>query len=188
MMLDLCDDVLGAIVSQLHAHKHPSLDSKREAFRETFVLTHVCKHLNQALRPALVGAAEAASKSLFSDQALGERGPMLLDLTGKELQALDCTLLAHALRHPARSGLESVQVMWLQNNRIDACGLQALARGLRAMPEGCCLKSIALGGNAFHATIKEAGAGAKLPRSLRRALRELENAAAERKVRIRLHS
>ena len=108
--------------------------------------------------------------------------------TGKELQALDCTLLAHALRHPARSGLESVQVMWLQNNRIDACGLEALARGLRAMPEGCRLKSIALGGNAFHATIKEAGAGAKLPRSLRRALRELENAATERKVGIRLHS
>lgn len=180
MVNELCDDVLGVVASQLHS------GSDREAFKEIFVLTHVCKHFNNALRPALVGAAEAASKSLFS--STGGASGELLDCTGKELQALDCTLLAHALKHPAQFGLENVAVMWLQNNRICASGLQALARGLRDMPESCRLKSVALGGNVFHETIKEAGPGAKLPRNLRRALRELESAATQRRVCVRLHS
>ena len=76
----------------------------------------------------------------------------VLRLTGKRIGALECHLIAVALKQ----GLipNTTACLWLQDNRIDAYGLRWLAHGITSLPSACGLRSLSLGQNPFEWALK----------------------------------
>ena len=158
-------------------------------------LSSVCKGL-ASLRalPAARAIASQAAHELLCGACL-HAGPgsttedyteaAVIDLSGRNIQAIECKLLALRL---ADGALANTRSLWLQNNQIDAEALRALARGLRWMPPQQL--SISLGMNPFSGCLPEGKAAQQvLARpEVRRAVRDLKSAACERGVRLRLWS
>ena len=184
-LLDLCDDTLGLVALSVQEEQR---DGTRRAhlahLTELTSCALVCTRLHDALKPALASARAAATSELCGVRRSGTEGE-LLNLSSSGAGGRECALLALGM---ASGLLHGVRSIWLQDNKIGRVGLAALARGLRGMDAATCpLRSIALGANAFHAELG-GGRGAPPPPALRRALRQLERAADERRVSLRLNS
>lgn len=139
-------------------------------------LGQVGKSFSYVARDLRLRLARAAAAELL----VGCNGTSeVLNLSNCRIGEMECRLIAIAM---GRGMLPPpVSSMWLQGNAIDANGLRWLAKGLRAMPaESCRLHSISLGCNAFHTS--------RACRKVDRALSTLEDAAASRRVQLRLQS
>lgn len=183
-LLDLCDDTLGLVALSVQEEQR---DGTRRAhlahLTELTSCALVCTRLHDALKPALASARAAATSELCRVRDGTELE--LLNLSSSGAGGRECALLALGM---ASGLLHGVRSIWLQDNKIGRVGLAALARGLRGMDAATCpLRSIALGANAFHAELG-GGRGAPPPPALRRALRQLERAAEQRRVSLRLYS
>lgn len=184
-LLELCDDTLGIVALSLEEKQRAGTRLAHMAnLTEIASCALVCTRLHEALKPVLARARAAATSELCGRRQGGPDGE-LLNLSSSDVGGRECALLALGLTAGLLQGVRSI---WLQNNKIGHVGLAALARGLRGMDAATCpLRSISLGANAFHTELG-GGRGAPPPPALRRALRQLERAADERRVSLRLNS
>lgn len=184
-LADLCDDALFLVIAECS-------EDPVERYRVCSSLAMVGKSLRATTRSAALSSsmAKEACQALLSRTGGCSCSAAILPLSGggiheadaverRRIGTLECKLVALALSQ----GLvpPAVHSIWLQNNDIQAPGLRWLARGLRSMPaSNDAISSISLGQNAFHAQLGSS--------AVRRALEKLEDAAAARSVKIRLHS
>jgi len=190
-LTDLDDDCLESITNNLEG-------SAMERYGMLQTLAATCKRLNPLLNsPMVAKAVEEASRQMLGEARLYAEPPegetldftaaAVIDLSGRGIGPRECKLLA---RMVGRGELASTRSLWLQNNKIDAHGLLALADGLRQMPEDSKLRSISLGFNAFTGFLPESKQALRHVdcAAVREAVRALEAAAAAQRVRVRLWS
>jgi hypothetical protein len=192
---DLCDDLLSQLLSTTDA-------SSLGRYRSASKLSVVSKSCRATLKPIKAQLAREAALELIGRGGYhwsweASRGDApdgeVLDLSHKHVGTLECRLLALAL---ANGVLSHVRSLWLQDNRIDAQGVRWLARGVRALPMAvdgtgvARLQSISLGHNPFllDTKVEEPAAAADEDHASVRAVIKLEEAAAARRIRVRLRS
>mmetsp|Transcript_41119 Transcript_41119/g.68350 ORF Transcript_41119/g.68350 Transcript_41119/m.68350 type:complete len:272 (-) Transcript_41119:250-1065(-) len=175
-LLDLSDDVLCAIAL--------FVNTGVQRYRALRGLFKVCMRFKLGL-PAILGEVtrEAVTEAdLFLAGAIGIDGNLhLLNLSGRGIGVHECQLISFGL---ARGALPWVQSIWLQNNRIGAEALWALAEGIKFMPDNTRLASLSLGHNEFTYHLFSGA----MPPHIHRAISSLQDAAAKRRVCVRLNS
>jgi hypothetical protein len=202
----ICDDVLGRMIDC-------AWKAVLDRYRLACTLSLVSKSLLASMVAPSASLLEAASRDLLargrrqtsdpaSDPRVGRTSPpplasptapqkeppsgILLDFSHMRLSTLECRLLALAMANGLLSRVES---LWLQDNLIHASGVRWLAHGLRVLPTGCGPRSISLGHNPVHSALTDKSEGRRRAwRAARRAVDKLLDAAALRRVHLRLNS
>jgi len=176
ILSELPDDIILNVVEATHGDALHRL-------RLIYTLAGVCRRFRIGVSRTTSLFAEAAARELVGREGCCvqlEQG--LLNMSSQNIGRLEASLLARAL---SCGMLQGPTTLWLQNNAIDAKGLRALARGLRAMPRVPTIRSMSLGANVFHAALQRDSEECDATLC---ALEDIKAAAATRGIKLRLHT
>jgi len=181
ILLDMNDDIFDTIACSLC--EQSTFNGLRDLAALVLVSTRFrslrsSRIMERALREA--SGELLCSARMYAEPpkttASGYAEASVIDLSSQRLGTMECAVLGCAI---ADGLLPHCKTLWLQNNKINGQGLRLIADALRRMPPHCKLRAVSLGGNAFAA-----------PHLvwLRGELKELEAAAARRRISLRIWS